>query len=89
MPDSWATYFYLGKAELQLNHTSAAIPLLQQAAAMNPDDSSPFYLLAKAFKSEGHPEDATAAMQRVVALHSTALAAERRALKERHIVSEQ
>jgi predicted Zn-dependent protease len=88
MPDSWATYFYMGKAELLLDHAVAAVPLLRRATDMNPDDSGAFYLLARAFKSEGRARDADAAMQRVMALHTTALDVERRALKDAGIVKD-
>jgi tetratricopeptide (TPR) repeat protein len=87
-PDAWATYFYMGKAELQLHHTDRAVPLLRRAADMNPDDSGAFYLLARALRSEGRTQDADAAMHRVIELHTTAIDAERRALKDAHIVIE-
>jgi len=87
-PDSWATYFYMGKAELQLNHAEQALPLLRRAADMNPDDSGALYLLARALRSEGRTQDADAAMHRVMELHTTAIDAERRALKDAHIVTE-
>ena len=87
-PDAWATYFYMGKAELQLHHTDQAIPLLRRAADMNPDDASAPYLLARALRSEGRTQDADAAMRRVVELHTSGMDAERRALKDAHIVAE-
>jgi predicted Zn-dependent protease len=88
MPDSWATYFYMGKAELLLGHTAAAVPLLQQATTLNPDDSGAFYLLARAFRSEHRAQDADAAMERVKALHNTALGVEIRALKDAGVVKD-
>jgi cytochrome c-type biogenesis protein CcmH/NrfG len=64
------------------------VPLLHKATELNPDDPGTFYLLARAFKSEGRPQDADAAMQRVKALHATALDVERRALKDAGIVKD-
>jgi Flp pilus assembly protein TadD len=55
---------------------------------MNPDDASAPYLLARALRSEGRTQDADAAMRRVVELHTTGIDAERRALKDAHIVAE-
>jgi Flp pilus assembly protein TadD len=69
-----------------LHETAAAVRLLRQAAEMNPDDSGVFYLLARALRSEGHTQEADLAMHRVMELHSTALDAERHALKDAGIV---
>ena len=70
-PDSWATYFYMGKAQFQQHDTAAAVRLLRQAVDMNPEDPGSFYLLARALRSEGHVQEADAAMQRVVQLHTS------------------
>jgi cytochrome c-type biogenesis protein CcmH/NrfG len=85
-PDSWATYFYMGKAHFQQHDTAAAVRLLRQAVEMNPEDAGSFYLLARALRSEGHAQEADAAMQRVVQLHTSSLDAEKHALKDAGVV---
>ncbi len=85
-PDSWATYFYMGKAQFQQHDTAAAVRLLRQAVEMNPEDAGSFYLLARALRSEGHVQEADAAMQRVVQLHTSSLDAEKHALKDAGVV---
>ena len=60
--------------------------LLRQATEMNPEDSGSFYLLARALRSEGHTQEADAAMQHVVQLHTSALDAEKHALKDAGVV---
>jgi predicted Zn-dependent protease len=52
-PDSWATYFYRGKAQFQQHDTAAAVRQLRQAVEMNPEDAGSFYLLARALRSQG------------------------------------
>ena len=84
-PDSWATYFYMGKAQFQQHDTAAAVPF-RQAVEMNPQDAGSLYLLARALRSEGHVQEADAAMQRVVQLHTTSLDAEKHALKDAGVV---
>ncbi len=81
LPDSWAVPFYLGKAELSQHHAQAAIPLFRQAASMNADEPQVFYLLAQALRATGQTAEAKAEMDRVAALHSTALEAERQAIQ--------
>ncbi len=80
-PDSWATAFYLGKAELELHDTSAAEKHLRLAARLNPDEPGAPYLLARILRTQGHLEEANGWMQRVAALHATALDAEKRAVE--------
>jgi predicted Zn-dependent protease len=77
LPDSWAVPFYLGKAKLHEHHADEAIPLFRQAASMNADEPQIFYLLAQALRASGQSAEAKIAMNRVEALHSTALDAER------------
>ncbi|MGC2198045.1 MAG: tetratricopeptide repeat protein [Terriglobales bacterium] len=77
-PDSWATYLYLGKAKLKLHDNPAAIKYLQQAAEMNHDEASIFYLLATALRATGRDEEARAALHRVSELHTTSLEVDRR-----------
>lgn len=81
LPDSWAIPFYLGKADLSEHHAEAAIPLFRQAASMNSDEPQVFYLLAQALRASGQSAEAKVAMDRVAALHSTALDAERQAIQ--------
>ena len=78
-PDSWATYLYLGKAKLKLKENEAAARYLRQAAEMNPDEPTIFYLLAGALRAEGKDEEARSALRRVSELHMTSLEADRRA----------
>src|ERR1700743_465154 len=81
-PDSWATYFYMGKAHFQQHDAAGAVRLLQQAVDMNPEDAGSYYLLARALRSAGRAKEADAAMQHVVALHASSLDAEKHALKD-------
>ncbi len=83
MPDSWAIPFYLGKAHLKLRQPETAVLELKQAAALNADEPSVFYLLASALRASNHPEEAKQAMGRVEELHSTALEAEKAAVRSR------
>jgi cytochrome c-type biogenesis protein CcmH/NrfG len=53
---------------------------------MNPEDAGSYYLLARALRSEGHAQEADAAMQRVVQLHTSSLDAEKHALKDAGVV---
>lgn len=77
-PDSWATYLYLGKAKLKLHDNADAVRNLQQAAEMNHDEASVFYLLASALRASGRDEEARVALRRVSELHTTALEVDRR-----------
>jgi predicted Zn-dependent protease len=85
-PDSWATYFYMGKARFQQHDTAAAVRLLRQAVDMNPEDAGSYYLLARALRAEGHAQEADAAMQHVVQLHTSSLDAEKHALSDAGVV---
>ena len=78
-PDSWATYLYLGKAKLRLQDSESAARYLRQAADMNPDEPTIFYLLASALHANGKDAEARSALRRVSELHSTSLEADRRA----------
>ncbi len=80
-PDSWATAFYLGKADLELHDPAAAEKQLRLAATLNPDEPGAPYLLARILRTQGHTEEASQWMQRVAALHATALDAEKRAVE--------
>lgn len=80
-PESWATAFYLGKAEFEMHDVGAAEKQLRRAAELNPDEPGAPYLLARILRAAGHTEEATRYMDRVVALHATALDAERRAME--------
>ena len=64
----------------------SAVRLLRQAVEMNPEDPGSFYLLARALRSEGHAQEANAAMQHVVQLHTSSLDAEKHALKDAGVV---
>ena len=80
-PDSWATAFYLGKAEYELHNTYPAEKQLRRAAELNPDEPGAPYLLSRILRAQGHTDEASQWMQRVAALHATALDAEKRAVE--------
>jgi Flp pilus assembly protein TadD len=77
---------YLGKAKLKLGDASAAVTLLQQAAQLNPDDPSVFYLLASGLKALGRTEEAEVALRRVTELHANSLNTEKKALQDLNVV---
>ncbi|HEX2711668.1 MAG TPA: tetratricopeptide repeat protein [Candidatus Acidoferrales bacterium] len=85
-PDSWAAAFYLGKAKLKLNDLTAAVLLFQQAGELNREEPSIFYLLARALRAAGRDEEAKQALRWVTELHTSALDAERRALRDAKVV---
>jgi len=84
-PDSWAAAFYLGKAKLKMNDSKSAVALLRQAADINPDEPSIYYLLATALKTIGRSEEVKRALRRVTELHTNALDAEKRAPRDAHV----
>ena len=79
-PDSWATAFYLGKANYELHDMVTAEKQLRRAAELNPDEPGAPYLLARILRVQGLADEANQWMQRVAALHATALDAEKRAV---------
>jgi len=56
-PASWAA-LYMGKAKLKLGDAKSAVEDLQQAAELNPDEHSVFYLLSKGLRTLGRDEEA-------------------------------
>ncbi len=80
-PGSWATAFYLGKANFELHDLPVADKQLRRAAELNPDEPGAPYLLARIARAQGHPEEAARYMERVAALHATALDAEKKAVE--------
>jgi len=64
-PDSWAPYFYLGKAKLRMEHPADAVALLQRAVKLSPDDATAYYLLGQALEACGRKSEARQAMNRV------------------------
>ena len=85
-PDSWAAAYYLGKAKFKLNDTKAAVPLLQQAAELNPDEPTVFYALASALRELGRLDEAKQALRRVNDLHTSTLDVEKKFLQDANIV---
>jgi tetratricopeptide (TPR) repeat protein len=72
-PDSWAAYFYLGKAKLQLEKPAEAAVLLQRSIELNPtDEVSAYYQLGKALKACGRDEEARRALAHVRDLRAAA-----------------
>lgn len=72
-PDSWATYFYLGKAKLRLEQPKEAVVLLQRSVELNPtDEVSAYYQLGKALEACGRQEDARRALAHVRDLRAAA-----------------
>src|SRR5215469_8017062 len=85
-PDSWAACFYLGKAKLKLQDRDAAITLLGEAAQLNPDEATIFYLLGTALRAKGREQEAQAAFHRVTELHTSNLDAAKKSLEDAHVV---
>ena len=80
-PDRVNVYFPifdLGKAKLKLHDNAEAVRYLQQAAEMNDDEASVFYLLATALRASGRDQEARVALRRVSELHTTSLEVDRR-----------
>ena len=72
-PDSWAAYFYLGKAKLQLEKPAEAVLLLQRSIQLNPtDEVSAYYQLGKALEACGRNEEARRALAHVRDLRAAA-----------------
>ncbi len=82
MPDSWAIPYYLGKTRLKQGRAQEAAVLLQASTQLNPDEPAVFYLLARALRALGRKDEANDAMSRVEALHSSALDAEKQAMRK-------
>jgi len=85
-PDSWAAAYYLGKARLKLKDSKGAVPLLQQAAELNPDEPTVFYALASALRELGRTDEAKQALRRVNELHTSSLEVEKKFLQDSIIV---
>jgi protein O-GlcNAc transferase len=72
-PDSWAAYFYLGKAKLQLGKPAEAAALLQRSVELNPaDEVSAYYQLGKALEACGRTAEARRALAHVRDLRAAA-----------------
>jgi len=69
-----------------MNDSKSAVALLRQAADINPDEPSIYYLLATALKTIGRSEEVKRALRRVTELHTNALDDEKRALRDAHVV---
>lgn len=80
-PGSWATAFYLGKANFELHDSASAEAQLRRAAELNPDEPGAPYLLARIARAQGRADEAARYMERVAALHATALDVEKRAVE--------
>jgi tetratricopeptide (TPR) repeat protein len=73
-PDSWAAYFYLGKAKLRLDRPAEALELLQKSVALGPaDEASAYYQLGQALKACGRESEARRAFAHVRDLRAAAL----------------
>lgn len=59
---------------------------LQQAAELNPEEDSVFYLLSKGLRTLGREEEAKEALQRVSEPHANTLEGQKRALQDAHVV---
>lgn len=71
-PDSWGALYYLGKALLKQDRAAAALPLLEQAAKLNPRESAVWFQLTNAYRRTGRLVDARAAAAKVTALKQEA-----------------
>jgi len=58
----------LGKALLELGRPLESIEALRKAAALNSDDPSPFFLLARAYGKVQKPEESAKALRQFVEL---------------------
>jgi Flp pilus assembly protein TadD len=67
-PDAWGSYFYLGRAKLQASNAKAAVPLLEKASELNPDESAVLYQLSRALKAVGRDAESRKAAARVAEL---------------------
>ncbi len=63
-PDAWAAYYYLGKAQLKLEHPAEAVVLLERAVELNPDEASAYYQLGQALRICGKAAEAGRALRR-------------------------
>jgi predicted Zn-dependent protease len=71
-PDSWGAFYYLGKALLKQEKTALAVPMLEQAAKLNPTESAIWFQLMQAYRKAGRVADSRAATARFNALKQEA-----------------
>jgi predicted Zn-dependent protease len=64
----WKPAFYLGALDLEGGKADAALPNLQRASSLFPDNPVPAYYLARAHEKNRDAKSAAAAYERVVAL---------------------
>ncbi len=67
-PDDPHVYVELGLVESLLANYAAAVPLLERAVELQPQNAALHYHLAHAYEAEGRPEDALVAMRAAEAL---------------------
>jgi len=70
-PDFQQAQLGLGGTLLSLDRAAAAVPHLQRAAALDPEDEVPYYRLARAYKALGEEKQAREMLARFEKLHST------------------
>ncbi len=59
-------YYYLGESYLKLNRPAEAVPVLEQAVAINRTDADALYQLGRAYQATGKPEAALEHYQKAV-----------------------
>jgi Flp pilus assembly protein TadD len=85
MPDSWAAFFYRGKALFELNQAAKALPMLQHAAELNDTEAAVFYQLGRALQTLGRTGEAKTAIARVRELRASALQKETDYIETRRV----
>lgn len=71
-PDSWGALYYLGKALVKQDKAASAIPLLERASKLNPQESAVWFQLTTAYRRAGRLADAGAAAAKVRTLKQEA-----------------
>lgn len=79
-PDFWGSYYYLGRARLQLQDPHEAVKLLERAAELNSEEQSVFFQLSRALKLAGRDADSQRARERFTALMNRQRSREQEAL---------
>jgi Flp pilus assembly protein TadD len=86
IPDSWAAFYYHGKALLGLGQAAKAVRLLWRASELNYDEASVSYQLGRALQALGRTGEAKIAMARVRELREKNLQKERDYIDTRQVV---
>ena len=85
-PDSWAAFYYRGKALIELNQAAQAVALLERATELNDSEASVFYQLGRALQMLGRKDEARLAMARVRELREKNLQKETDYIESRRVI---